>query len=944
MERFHYYYSILLLLSFNIINIKCYRFSVVMAIYNTGRYLDKSIGSLLKQTVGYKEIQIILINDGSTDNSEEICLKYQQTYPNNIIYLKTKNNGVSKARNIGISLAKGEFINFLDPDDFWDSKAFEYALTFFQLHKEINLISGRLKFFEKINDYHPLDYKFYKTRIVNLTEEYSCIQSSSSTSFFRASNISGKKFEEGILCGEDTRFVNEILLHNPTMGLIREAIYFCRKRGDYTSRTQTQIKDINFYFSTIENVSQYLIDESKKIYNKTMPFIQFYLAYDILFRIETLSFKFLNSSNYKKYCISIEKLLQNIDDKYIIEQKCIDNKFKIIALSKKYNKDMRYNIFFENGTLKYLNHNLINLADFREIIIWQKIIVENNTLHLEGVDNLWIPKDMYYYFCNFENKSFFPKTENYSNKDFYSLFGLVEKGKIIIFDIPLENVQIQTIYIYISFNNNNYEIFPIQGYFSNLPIINNGYYVSSNYIIRIVEKRLTLYKYNKNIENYFEIQFCKQLKKLRKYNIIKLRSVNKRYRRKVKNKEYKNEIWILNDRKLQAGDNGEYFFRYLRMKQPKDVEVYFAIQKNCPDYRRLKKLGNILDINSAKYLNIFLKSDKIISSVYDLWVDNPFGEDQQYIRDLFKFNFIFLQNGIIKDDLSRNIHRLNRKVDLFITSTEREYNSLLSMNYGFSNDSLVLTGLSRFDDLEKYNKNEIKNSTRMILVMPTWRCSIKERKESFLYERIHSNTFKYTNFFNFYNSLINDQKLIKVMKLYNFTGVLCLHQYFAAQWVDFTKNSQFVINDFCNYHELLIKGSLLITDYSSIFFDFGYLKKPIIYTQFDYEEFRLNNYPEGYFNYKKDGFGPIYYDIKSSVNSIIKSIKNNCKLNNKYLRRINSFFSFFDEHNNDRIYEEIIKRSNLIGKTNYNISSFNFSIYFTIFFMLKIIKIIYIFI
>ena len=937
------YYYIILLISLNILHIDCYHFSVIMAIYNTGRYLDQSIGSLLKQTIGYKEIQIILINDGSTDNSEEICLKYQKLYPDNIIYLKTQNNGVSKARNIGILLAKGEFINFLDPDDYWDSKAFEYVLSFFKLNNQINFISGRLKFFEARNEYHPLDYKFYKTRIVNLTEEYNCIQSSSSTSFFRSSYIAGKKFPEGILCGEDTRFVNELLLKNPIMGLVREAIYFCRKRIDFTSRTQTQKKDLEFYFSTINNVSQYLIDESIKIYNKVLPFIQYYLAYDVLFRIETLSFKYLNSSNYFKYCNLIENILKNIDDKYIIEQKYINNKFKIVALSKKYNKDLRYDIIFENGTLKYSGQILIDLLDFRKVIIWKKIIIENDKLHLEGEDNLWIPKDKYFYFCISGNNTFLPKTEYYSKNDFYSLFGLVDKGKIIIFDIPLENIEKQTIYIYFSFINNNFEIFPIPGYFTSLPVINSGYHISGNYIIKNVEKRLTIYKYNEIIENSFEHQYCKQLKKLRKYEIIKLRRANRKYIRKLKNKGYKNEIWILNDKRQQAGDNGEFFFRYLRTKNPKGVEVYFAIQKNCPDYQRLKNLGNILDINSVEYLKIFLKSDKLISSVDDLWVDNPFGGDHQYIKDLFQFIFIFLQNGIIKDDLSKNTDSLRRKIDLIISSTEREYNSLLSTNYGFNKDNIVLTGLSRYDNLYKYNKNEIKKNNRMILVMPTWRLSIKGNKDSLIYESIHSDAFKLTQFFNFYNSLINDQELIKVMKQYNYTGVFCLHQYFAAQWIDFTKNSQFVIKDICNYQDLLIQGSLLITDYSSIFFDFGYLKKPIIYTQFDYEEFRLNQYPEGYFSYKNDGFGPIYFDINSSVNSIINSIKNNCQLNNKYLRRINSFFTFFDEHNNDRIYEQIMRRSNMEGKNFSNIPSINLIIYFTIFFILKIIKLYYYF-
>ena len=84
MKGFLYYYTILLI-SLNILQYKCYHFSVIIAIYNTGRYLDQSIGSLLKQTIGYEEIQIILINDGSTDNSEEICLKYKKLYPDNII-------------------------------------------------------------------------------------------------------------------------------------------------------------------------------------------------------------------------------------------------------------------------------------------------------------------------------------------------------------------------------------------------------------------------------------------------------------------------------------------------------------------------------------------------------------------------------------------------------------------------------------------------------------------------------------------------------------------------------------------------------------------------------------------------------------------------------------------------------------------------------------------
>ena len=451
-----------------IVPMNCFTFSVVMAIYNTGRYLDESIGSLINQTIGFEEIQLILVNNGSYDNSEEICLKYRIIYPNNIIYIKINNKGVSEARNIGMSQAKGEYINFLDPDDLWDSYAFEHALSFLKNHKDINLVSGRMKFFEARNDYHLLDYKFYKTRIVNLTEEYNCIQSSSSSSFFRSSYIFGKKFKKGLPTGEDTRFINEILLINPIMGLIREAIYFCRKRNDYTSRTQTQKNDKKFYFSIIINVNKYLIDLSKSLYKEVLPFIKFYIAYEILFRIESPSYKYLNVSNYLKYCHLIDELLKEIDDKYILEQKCISNKLIMVALSKKYNRDLRYDIVLNKGLFKYSNFTFINLKEVKNIIIWKIISIKNGILHLEGEDNLWLPREKYFYFCEIGNRTFYPKLENYKIHDFNSLYGIVEKGKLLVFDIPLENKEEQTVNVYISYMNIHHEIFTTQGYFTHI--------------------------------------------------------------------------------------------------------------------------------------------------------------------------------------------------------------------------------------------------------------------------------------------------------------------------------------------------------------------------------------------------------------------------------------------------------------------------------------------
>ena len=124
---------------------KSFLFSVIISIYNTGRYLDDCIGSLLNQTIGFSRIQIILINDGSTDNSEKVCLKYRNSFEKNIIYIKTDHSGVSKARNIGLKYAKGLYINFMDSDDKWDLKAFYFVKIFFKLCDKVDLVTGRIK-------------------------------------------------------------------------------------------------------------------------------------------------------------------------------------------------------------------------------------------------------------------------------------------------------------------------------------------------------------------------------------------------------------------------------------------------------------------------------------------------------------------------------------------------------------------------------------------------------------------------------------------------------------------------------------------------------------------------------------------------------------------------------------------------------------------------------
>ena len=100
----------------------------------------------------------------------------------------------------------------------------------------------------------------------------------------------------------------------------------------------------------------------------------------------------------------------------------------------------------------------------------------------------------------------------------------------------------------------------------------------------------------------------------------------------------------------------------------------------------------------------------------------------------------------------------------------------------------------------------------------------------------------------------------------------------------------------------------MVTDYSSVYFDFGYLKKPVIYYQEDREKFFEGQvYQKGYFDYDTMGFGPYYTDYDKFIDNLIKIIKNDCVLDKKYLNVINSTFKYYDTKNCERVYNEIMK-------------------------------------
>ena len=170
---------------------------------------------------------------------------------------------------------------------------------------------------------------------------------------------------------------------------------------------------------------------------------------------------------------------------------------------------------------------------------------------------------------------------------------------------------------------------------------------------------------------------------------------------------------------------------------------------------------------------------------------------------------------------------------------------------------------------------------------------------------------KKTTYYKNWNKLLNNKKLIEYIEEKNIEILFYQHmnmQQYLNEFKSKSKNIKILNLDY-DIQQVLKESSLLVTDYSSVFMDFAYMKKPIIYFQFDKKEFRKKQYQEGYFSYEKDGFGDIAQTVEDTVNKIINYIEKKYKLEKKYLNKMNSFYELYDKNNCERIYQ-LLKKEN----------------------------------
>ena len=921
--------------------------SIVTAVYNTAPFLAEMINSVLSQKVEqlekyrrdyckdyYKNIfEFILIDDGSTDGSADILDDYARI-SDKIRVIHKENGGVSSARNLGIEAAKGKYINFADSDDKLSENFVEECLLFFEKNwDDVDVVTAPIIFFDKLKEEHWCNGKFKKgNRVINLQKEYKNVLMFVNASIFKTSKVKGNRlFDEKLKTAEDIQFIYSFFIREkPCLGVVSTCFYAYRRRSiGEESLIQRSKKDKNRYIEYFTEGMNYLISESTEKYGEIPRFVQYLMACDLQWRFiqdseAKIAKSVLNESEFLYYKKSLQKIIALIDIDIIWMQEKIWREQKMFMSKWKYGTDpKRKYVQAEENVHYYYEHEYLTDAATNYLKIDFLKIDSHSMLYIEGTNYSFEQDGEIFIRINDEYVKTFVTQE--ADFNILALGEVAFYGRHFSLEYKLkDSLEEYRISIYEKFQgylvkkkNIRYGVLlPLSTTFSNSYYIESGWCIrkEENIMLRRIKLTPEVFRDKDSLHSFlkYEQDYISQIKASSKYekdeknDAIELRE--KILQIIANYKKYSDQrIWLISDRVNVADDNGEALFLYLNQIKPEKVQIYFIINRDSIDFARLKEYGNVVGQGTTEHKILHCLAEYVISSQMDEYIQNPFYHENvtDMFRDLvFRPKFVFLQHGITKDNVSRWLSRLNKNLFGLVTSTKSEYASILEYPYLYSEKNIWLTGLPRYDRL-------YHNEQRKISIMPTWRSYHSQRDEHDKNRMVMKCGFTESDYFQFYNNLINNARLLDSAEQLGYQICFRPHPTVMKNLGDFHHEPRVIFYDeTVPYRDIFAESNLCVTDYSSAVMDFAYLRKPVVYVQFDKQRFFSGEhiYEKGYFDYEKDGFGEVVYDMETLIDVIIKYMEEGCKIKSQYLHRINYFFRYNDRNNCERVYKKLLNR------------------------------------
>lgn len=855
------------------------RFSIITAVYNVSQYLPDFIAAIDAQTFSADRFEVIAVNDGSTDGSLIMLEAWAARRPGLITIITKENGGQSTARNLGLDVARGEWVTFTDPDDVIESDYLAEVDAFLESNPQTRLLgTNRIMLNDAtgvLTDNHPLRMHFRSgNRLRNIEELPKYFHGTAPAAFFRLAmlNSEGLRFDPLVRPNfEDGHLCCRYLLAGATaaVGFVSTARYHYRKRGDLSSTLQTSLTNPDRYTNVLRYGYLDLLKASSERTGQAPEWLQNYVLYE-------LSWYFSSQDTHSGGMTAAKGAVS----------------------------DEFHALLAEITT--YLGDDVIAGFDIRPLKrIWKEILLyayrdepwHNPYVVITDVDHAQGLVRLSYNYTGEppveeilgNGKPLKPRHAKIHDISYHGRTLLHER----IAWVPLRVLRMR-----------------LDGQFVDLRSSAPGFPVHT----RQIGELRRMYRKPKPAG----MSGSKRKTLVTRGSVVPVAntsprlSVEDRLAARLAStpavRRMYGGAWVLMDRIHDSDDSAERLFRHLRAHR-RGINAWFVVEEGTPDWNRLKAEGylRVVAHGSFRWKLLMANCEHLISSHADVPVMSP-----PAILAFTKpgWRFTFLQHGVIKDDLSEWLNR--KKIDLFITSTQGEFDSIAGDHtpYTFTSKETRLTGLPRFDRLLDKGEQFGPEQRDLVLIAPTWRnwlvpsLAVGTQKRT-----IKADDFLVTDYAKKWMAVLRSPELARAAEERGLTIGFLPHPNVQSVLEELevpphVKAFTYYDND---VQELFARSALFVTDYSSIAFNAAYINRPSVYFQFDSERVLNGGHVgrRGYFDYVRDGFGPVTYDVDSAVAAMVDGVEHGPQPTPEYQQRIDATFPLRDGRCCERVVREI---------------------------------------
>ncbi|GAA0202571.1 bifunctional glycosyltransferase/CDP-glycerol:glycerophosphate glycerophosphotransferase [Glutamicibacter creatinolyticus] len=903
-------------------------FSAVIAAYNIEKYAEDLFRSIEKQSIRQSELEVIIIDDGSDDETLAIARRWASTSRFDVTVDTQVNLGVAAARNRGIDYAQGTWIAFVDSDDVLDRNYFKALETFIlrDTNNSASMLTSRSLIFNEqkgiAQDNHPLGWKYRRgDRLVSLTDEPHVIHLGGHSTIVRRQVIMKENIRFSPLVKpafEDAHFIGMYLgqFDEPVLGLVASARYYYRKRADGSSLIDTTWTKPEKYTNEPKYGHLGLLRYLNRLKGHTPEWAQNMVLYSLYwyFRAD----RALNSPLKDVQQELLDQLWESLYEIFSYIDAAVIRKFNLV----------NYGWALKEGILRHFKGESYNSRYSHTGYMWNADDIRQDT------------RKIGYTYTGSRPKERISTNGQILNKAIIKSIQHTAFGRTLMYERVIIIPRVKRVELYL--NDQRVDIvkpestrcrdLALQGSPERLQLASGSYKPSASELVTRARQEQGSIKFVYSTQAFFEKLNEEAWITNRNHFIVAARlsaRVLQRYRNiirttKQKNKDVRsveiaNELvtrelykdaWIIADHPVRADDNGEHFYRYLRDYQP-DINAFFLIKRDSDDWERLANDGfRLIAYGSQEAINAALNAKYIVASHIDAGIYDPVSRHRFGPSPARR---IFLQHGMVMNDLSRWLN--TKGLALMISSSPYEYEHFVGegSKYKFTPKEVSLSGLARHDALVRGRWNT-PDKRSYISFAPTWRQGLANSLKSASNRSQQEEILKHSEFYNKWKEVLLSSRLSEICQATNSTIIFVLHDHLAKfeHLFDFGPNVQVSSFKQLSVQEFLLSSRVLITDYSSIATEAAITGAPVAYYQFDSDSIygTGHTFTKGWFEYDQHGFGPVINEVGALFEWLEALVSSNWKVSEIYRHRLQEILPTLDGQSCVRIFDSIQKLDN----------------------------------